>query len=252
MKRIMTILITGVLSLSFVACGQTASITPENAAVQADETKTVMAEITDTTQESPGITDAVSQNTEAYETSVSSDSSDVLILYFSAANLNDVDAVSSATPLIDGASSVEWMADLIQDRVGGEIVKIMPVDDYPILYQDVADAAKQEADNEVHPQIQPLPVDPTGYKTVFIGYPMWWYRMPMVLETFFDTYDFSGVTIIPFNTHEGSRDGGTYNMIRDREPYATVLDGVAIRGEDAGKDSSIEAINTWIDSLDLE
>lgn len=76
--------------------------------------------------------------------------------------------------------------------------------------------------------------------------------MPMVLETFFDTYDFSGVTIIPFNTHEGSRDGGTYDMIRDREPDATVLDGIAIRGGNAGEDPAKDDIEEWLDGLSLE
>ena len=177
---------------------------------------------------------------------------DILIVYFSAANLNDVDAVTSATPLIDGVSTVEWMANIIQESTGADIVRIVPSEDYPLSYDDVADAAKKEADNEVHPAIQSMDVDPTSYKTVFLGYPMWWYRMPMVLETFFDTYDFSGVTIIPFNTHEGSRDGGTYDMIRDREPDATVLDGIAIRGGNAGEDSAKDDIEEWLDGLPLE
>ena len=94
---------------------------------------------------------------------------DTLIVYFSAANLNDVDAVTSATPLIDGVSTVEWMANIIQESTGADIVRIVPSEDYPLSYDDVADAAKKEADNEVHPAIQPLDVDPTSYKTVFIG-----------------------------------------------------------------------------------
>ena len=171
---------------------------------------------------------------------------DVLILYFSAANLNDVDAVSSATTLVDGVSSVEWIADIIHENVGGDIVPIIPSTDYPLEYNDAADAAKKEADNEVHPAYNPLGVDPTSYRTVYIGYPIWWYRLPMVLETIFDDYDFTGVTIIPFNTHEGSRDGGTCDMIRDREPGASVLDGIAIRGSDTGKDSAKEAIIEWL------
>ncbi len=49
-------------------------------------------------------------------------------------------------------------------------------------------------------------------------YPIWWYQMPMVMQNFFDAYDFSGKTIIPFNTHLGSRDGGTYEDIAELEP----------------------------------
>jgi len=71
-------------------------------------------------------------------------------------------------------------------------------------------------------------------------------------DTFFDTYDFSGTTIIPFNTHAGSRDGGTYGDIKELEPNATVLDGLAVRGEDAGKDSTKEAVLSWLEGLDLE
>ena len=76
--------------------------------------------------------------------------------------------------------------------------------------------------------------------------------MPMIMETFFDTYDFDGVTIIPFNTHLGSRNGGTYDMIRDREPGATVLEGIPISGSDVGKDSLKEDIIKWLNGLDLD
>ena len=81
---------------------------------------------------------------------------------------------------------------------------------------------------------------------------MWWYRMPMVLESFFDTYDSPGVTIVPFNTHEGSRNGGTYNMIRDREPNATVRDEIAIQRGNAGEDSARDEIKKWLAGLDLK
>lgn len=97
-----------------------------------------------------------------------------------------------------------------------------------------------------------LGVDPTGYDIVFIGYPIWWYEMPMIMDTFFETYDFSGVTIIPFNTHAGSRDGGTYGDIRELEPNATVLDGLAISGSDAGKDSARTSVEEWLEGLDLD
>ena len=62
----------------------------------------------------------------------------------------------------------------------------------------------------------------------------------------------TGKTIIPFNTHAGSRDGGTYGDIKELEPNATVLEGLAVRGEDAGKDSTKEAVLSWLEGLDLE
>ena len=245
-KRIITVGLALILALSAAGCGS--ADTKDNTSAQTEQVQ--KADQAVKTESDEGQNESTSQTAE--ETQVSNKENDTLIVYFSAANMNDVDAVTSATPLIDAESSVEWIANIIQEKTGADIARIIPAEDYPLSYDDVADAAKKEADNEVHPAIQSLDVDPTSYKTVFIGYPMWWYRMPMVLETFFDTYDFSGVTIIPFNTHEGSRDGGTYDMIRDREPDATVLDGIAIRGGNAGEDSAKDDIEEWLDGLPLE
>jgi flavodoxin len=178
---------------------------------------------------------------------------DILILYFSANNVkaSDVDAVTSATPVANGKSSVAQMADMITEQTGGEIIKIIPSESYPLVYEEVADQAKKERDEDARPAFENLGVDPTSFKTVFIGYPVWWYQMPMIMETLFDTYDFTGVTIVPFNTHEGSRDGGTYDMIRAREPGAIVLDGLAIRGSDVSATSK-DDIQKWLDGLDLD
>ena len=244
-KRIIAVCATLVLAMSVASCGSTD--TKDNTSAQ---TQQIQKEDQADKAESDDVQNE-STSEMAEDTQVLNKEQDALIVYFSAANMNDVDAVTSATPLIDGESSVEWIANIIQEKTGADVARIIPAEDYSLSYNDVADAAKKEADNEVHPAIQPLDVDPTSYRTVFIGYPMWWYRMPMVLETFFDSYDFSGVTIIPFNTHEGSRDGGTYDMIRDREPDATVLDGIAIRGGNAGEDSARDDIEAWLDGLNL-
>lgn len=173
----------------------------------------------------------------------------VLILYFSADNSADEDAVSAATPMPGGESSVQWMAEQIHDITGGDLVPIVPEQDYPLDYDELADAAKAETDDDIRPAIRDLGVDPASYDTVFLGYPIWWYTVPMVLETLLDQYDFSGVTVVPFNTHAGSGNGGTYDLIRQREPDATVLEGCPIRGEDAGEDSAAETIAEWLRDL---
>ena len=72
--------------------------------------------------------------------------------------------------------------------------------------------------------------------------------MPMILYTFFDEYDLSGKTIIPFNTHEGSGDGGTYQDIQKLEPNATVLDGLAVRGGNMNGDQS-EVVRNFLEGL---
>ena len=172
-----------------------------------------------------------------------------LILYFSANNYEDAETVSAETPVIDGAGAVEWMANIIADETGGELVPIMPKKEYPTDYNGVLDAAKEETEKEVKPEYKDLGVDPTQYDRVFIGYPMWWYTEPMIIDSLLDDYDFSGVTLIPFNTHEGSGDGGTYDNIRKLEPEAKVAEGLPINGGDCGTDEAKKEIQDWIKGL---
>ena len=73
---------------------------------------------------------------------------------------------------------------------------------------------------------------------------MWWYTFPMIIYTFFDKYDFSGKTIIPFNTHMGSGDGGTYDTIRKLEPKAKVLTGLPVEMRDA-ENGPAKAVERW-------
>jgi flavodoxin len=71
------------------------------------------------------------------------------------------------------------------------------------------------------------------YDTIILGYPNWWGTMPMAVFTFLESYDFTGKTIIPFCTHEGSCMGHSVGDIKQICPGATVLDGTPIHGSTA-------------------
>ena len=83
------------------------------------------------------------------------------------------------------------------------------------------------------------------YDTVFIGYPMWWYTFPMIICTLFEKYDFSGKTVIPFNTHMGSGDGGTYETVKELCPKSKVLPGLPVEMSDAERGVP-EKISRWL------
>ena len=86
------------------------------------------------------------------------------------------------------------------------------------------------------------------YDTIFIGYPAWWYDMPMALYSFFEEYDLSGKTIIPFNTHNGSRFSGTIDTIQQLEPDAVVItDGFTVNEQRVA--NAAEDIAAWLDEL---
>ena len=253
-KKITSLVLAAALSISLTACGnsQTTAITSGQDKQQTESTQTADSSEAKEPESAQAENKTEDQQAETAAENESSAGNNILILYFSADNTKDVDAVSSATPMTDGTSSVEWIANIIHDNVGGELIPIIPSEDYPLEYEALADYAKKERDDGGRPAFENLSIDPAGYDVVFIGYPIWWYEMPMIMDTLFDTYDFSGVTIVPFNTHAGSGDGGTYSDIKELEPNATVLEGLAVHGEDAGKDSAKEAVLLWLQGLDLE
>ena len=122
------------------------------------------------------------------------------------------------------------MAHWVADETGGDLYRVTAADPYPENYDDTADRAKQEKDDGIRPEIV---VDITqeqmaGYDTVFFGFPVWWYDLPMSMWTFLESYDFSGKTIIPFFSHEGSSNGAS--ALPTIETLAT---GATVRSDDA-------------------
>lgn len=145
--------------------------------------------------------------------------------------------------------NTQKFAKLISDEVGGDFRRIKTVKSYP-TGQALFDYTKKERDENARPELKEMDVNPEVYDVIFIGYPIWWYTLPMPIYTFFDKYDFNGKIIVPFNTHEGSGDGGTYSTIKELEPNATVLDGLAIRGGNM-KSEQTTKVRNWLKGIDL-
>lgn len=99
--------------------------------------------------------------------------------------------------------NTQKLAKLISDEVGGDFRRIETVKPYP-TGQELFDYTKNERDNDERPELKDLEVNMDDYDVVFVGYPIWWYTLPMPIYTFFDKYDFDDKIIVPFNTHEGS------------------------------------------------
>lgn len=148
--------------------------------------------------------------------------------------------------------TAEKTAKEIAKQTGADIQEIVPVEPYDSdrnHYNALARRAKKEHDEDMRPAIK-NPINIDDYDTIFIGYPMWWYTFPMIIYTLFDELDFSGKTIVPFNTHMGSGDGGTYKTIKELEPDARVLEGLPVEMSEAEKGAS-EAIHNWLNKLPL-
>jgi flavodoxin len=143
-----------------------------------------------------------------------------------------VDAVSGASRLVvDGkvSGNVEFVATCIQKATGGDLFVIRTVRNYPGEHNALTEAAQQEQRANARPPLLAHISNLEDYDLIFLGYPIWWYDLPMPLYSFLDEYDFAGKTIIPITVHGGSRLSGTVEKIVRLEPRATVIrDGLAV------------------------
>jgi flavodoxin len=184
---------------------------------------------------------------------VRSGDKNILIVYFAVAENSDVDAASSASVrTVEGEAkgNIRILADTIQRKVGGDFFSIETAKDYPGKINTLIDyAAKEQKANE-RPELVSKIENLDNYDTIFIGYPNWWYDLPMPLYSFFEEHDFSGKNIIPFNTHNGSGFSSTIETIEKLEPKATVMKGFTTSQNDVLK---VEAdVAKWLDEMEIK
>ena len=194
-------------------------------------------------------TETAGENTDSQGT----DGSRILISYFTAAENSGVDAVASASYSdVNGEAKgrMQALAEMIQDVTGGDLFSIRTEETYPADGGDLIDYASQEQSEDARPALTTHIENPDDYDIIFVGYPNWWADLPMPLYSFFDEYDFSGKTIIPFNSHNGSRFSNTISTIASLEPNATVIeDGFTVNERDVP--DAAGDIASWVDSLGI-
>lgn len=122
------------------------------------------------------------------------------------------------------------VAGYIADLTGGDRFEIIPVVPYPDNYQETVAIAREEYDNDARPAIQNRPENLNDYDTVFIGGPIWHGAMPMIIHTFYESYDLAGKTLVPFSTHAGSGLGDAERLARSYYPDNMILSGLAVQG----------------------
>ena len=185
-----------------------------------------------------------SQNTE-YSSGEASANSNILVVFFSHTGEN-----YSVGVIEKGNTHI--IADMIAEETGADMFEIQPENPYPTTYNECTDVAKKEQNENARPKYIDSVDNMEQYDTVFIGYPIWWGDLPMVVYTFLESYDFSGKTVIPFCTHEGSGLSGTARNVANACSGATVLDGLAIRGSTAQnkQDEAKSDVLKWLNGLD--
>ncbi len=100
--------------------------------------------------------------------------------------------------------NTEVVAKMIQKITGGDMFHIESVTAYPKDYGEITEVAKNELRTRARPKLTGRVENMGVYNMIFLGYPNWWGTPPMAVFTLLESYDFSGKTIAPFCTHEGS------------------------------------------------
>ena len=184
------------------------------------------------------------------------ENSNILIAYFTVPediDTNGIDADSGASVVVkdeEVLGNMEYMALTIQDAIGGDLFRIETKEAYPLDHEPLVDQAAEEQDENARPELATHIENPEQYDTILLGYPNWWGDMPQPLFTFLEEYDFSGKTIIPFNSHGGSGFSNTIEEIKELQPDANISDeGLSISRDKVA--DSVQDVTDWAKSLDL-
>lgn len=145
--------------------------------------------------------------------------------------------------------NTKLLADEIARQIGADEFQIVPVNPYPATYMECVNIAAKEKEQNLRPEYQG-DVDLTPYSTIYLGYPIWWGDLPMIVYNFLEKHDLTGKTIIPFTTHEGSGNSGTYGLLKTKFPMATFKgDGFSMTGHEARTPEGIAELKNWLQSL---
>ena len=168
----------------------------------------------------------------------------ILVVYFS--RTGDQYSVGNITK---GNTAI--MAEMIADYTGGDLFEIkLKNDTYPTEYTPLTEVAKEEKNTNARPEIAKDVDNFDTYDTIFVGGPVWWSDLPMVVYTFIEKHDWSNKTVIPFTTHEGSGLSFVPRNLKNATK-ATMLDGLAIYGHVAQneQDEARTKVNTWLQKI---
>lgn len=224
MKRILAAFMVCVTVFALAACGNAGGNSEESPATEANASETSAAETQNTTEEAAleedteVISEPETENTETAE----------LIVYFS------------------WSGNTEAVALEIQDQTGADIFRIVPEEPYTDDYDTLLGIAQEEQRNNARPEITGSIENFDSYEVVYLGFPIWWYVAPTIINTFLESYDFSGKTIVPFATSGGSGIGRTNESLKPSCPGATLMQGKMLNGR-----LSETELKKWAESIAL-
>lgn len=167
-----------------------------------------------------------------------------LVVYFSLAGEQ-----YNVGNITEGNTSI--VAKMIAAETDADLFELETVKPYSIQnHRALLNEAKDEQAKNARPALK-ANRDISAYDTVYIGYPIWWGDIPMCVYTFIEAHDWSGKTVVPFCTHEGSGLSGTESRIHANCKGATVEKGLAVQGKTAQtkRAAAQKAVRDWLKQI---
>lgn len=239
MKKGLALMLSIFMTFSLAACGARAFGSGETVE---DSIQTVMEKET--------------IDTEPAESSEEEYNGNILIAYFSrwgnTEYPDDVDATTSASIVADENGrhgTTEYVADLIQQTVGGDVHLIETAVPYTEDFDELRDVNHEEMQQNILPELKESNLDVTQYDIVFIGYPVWATEVPQAVLSFLNEYDLSGKTVVPFCTHDGYGAGSSYSTIREASHAAASPEGLAASAKDVPVAG--DTVAAWLEDIGI-
>lgn len=126
-------------------------------------------------------------------------------------------------------NNTKAVAELIHDKVGGDLVALELENSYPEDYTATVRQVARENETGYLPPLRTR-INLDQYDTVFLGFPTWGMQLPPPIKSFLHKYELAGKTIIPFNTNAGYGVGSGFQQIRQLCPNSTIMQGLSLKG----------------------
>lgn len=162
------------------------------------------------------------------------------------------DPVAGTNPKVlvayfSATGTTEKAAKEVADATGGTLFRIEPAQPYTdadLDYENKNSRTTQEKnDPSIRPEIKKSDLDIAPYDTIYLGYPIWWYKAPVIINTFLDSYDFEGKHIVLFSTAASSSIAGTVKALKEDYPQYDFTEGGNLTS------ATKSEWNKWVQSL---
>lgn len=252
MKKFLTPLMAFALAIVFTACktAPSSSVLSSPAPSESSQLSSAVEEGAASSQleessEAPAESSALENSSETGE------NGGVLIAYFSWAENavleEGVDAMTS--PSVSDPGNVQQLAGWIQEETGGELFSIQVTDPYPSGWDACLERANEERGQDARPAlVEPQVENLEQYDRVFLGYPNWWYGVPMALLTFLEENDLSGKDVYLFCSHGTGGLARSVEIITEAAPEANISDNIFDCYEEDAPASQGD-IQAWVGEL---